>query len=67
MRTALSCLALVLAALVAMPAVAVSTKQTSRPSEASCPCDSGRICTGPRGGRYCITKTGKKRYLGRAK
>lgn len=27
-----------------------------------CPCGSGMICTGPRGGRYCITSGGNKRY-----
>ena len=31
-------------------------------SGGSCPCGSGRICTGPRGGRYCITSGGNKRY-----
>jgi hypothetical protein len=31
-------------------------------SGGSCPCGSGRICTGPRGGRYCITAGGNKRY-----
>jgi Protein of unknown function (DUF4236)/Bacterial SH3 domain len=31
-------------------------------SSGSCPCGSGRICTGPRGGRYCITSGGNKRY-----
>lgn len=28
----------------------------------SCPCSSGRVCIGPRGGRYCITSGGNKRY-----
>jgi Protein of unknown function (DUF4236)/Bacterial SH3 domain len=31
-------------------------------SGGSCPCRSGRICTGPRGGRYCITSGGNKKY-----
>ncbi|MDT3250983.1 SH3 domain-containing protein [Serratia sp. root2] len=31
-------------------------------SDAECPCSSGRICIGPRGGRYCITSGGNKRY-----
>ncbi|WP_199637325.1 SH3 domain-containing protein [Serratia sp. PAMC26656] len=31
-------------------------------SDAGCPCSSGRICIGPRGGRYCITSGGNKRY-----
>src|SRR5690554_2692894 len=29
---------------------------------ASCSCSSGSYCTGPRGGRYCVTSTGSKRY-----
>lgn len=28
----------------------------------SCPCSSGYVCIGPRGGRYCITSGGNKRY-----
>lgn len=28
----------------------------------SCPCSSGIVCIGPRGGRYCITSGGNKRY-----
>jgi uncharacterized protein YgiM (DUF1202 family) len=28
----------------------------------SCPCTSSRVCTGPRGGRYCLNSTGSKRY-----
>lgn len=27
-----------------------------------CPCNGGNVCVGPRGGRYCITSGGKKRY-----
>ncbi len=27
-----------------------------------CPCNGGRVCVGPRGGRYCITSSGNKRY-----
>jgi endonuclease YncB( thermonuclease family) len=29
----------------------------------NCSCDSNSNCTGPRGGRYCMTSGGKKRYL----
>lgn len=33
-------------------------------SDASgCSCRSGNICTGPRGGRYCITDSGNKSYV----
>jgi len=28
----------------------------------SCPCSGSNICVGPRGGRYCITRGGNKRY-----
>lgn len=27
-----------------------------------CPCSGSRVCVGPRGGRYCITSGGNKRY-----
>lgn len=30
-----------------------------------CSCRSGNICTGPRGGRYCITDGGHKSYVRR--
>ncbi|GES47131.1 hypothetical protein RsS62_63830 [Rhizobium dioscoreae] len=28
-----------------------------------CSCDSGKYCTGPRGGRYCMTHEGTKSYM----
>ena len=28
----------------------------------SCPCDGGENCTGPKGGRYCVTPSGSKSY-----
>jgi len=31
-------------------------------SNSECPCSSGKLCTGPRGGKYCLTSTGKKNY-----
>lgn len=36
-----------------------------RPARKSsdCDCRSGTHCTGPRGGQYCITNSGKKSYL----
>lgn len=34
-----------------------------QPTGEHCSCNSTSICTGPRGGRYCITTGGKKRYL----
>ena len=27
-----------------------------------CPCNGGDVCVGPRGGRYCLTSSGNKRY-----
>jgi uncharacterized protein YraI len=31
-------------------------------SGSHCPCSGSRVCIGPRGGRYCITSGGNKRY-----
>jgi len=28
-----------------------------------CSCASGAVCAGPKGGRYCLSETGTKRYL----
>ena len=48
--------------------VASSTRGTALPrprrryQEASCPCSGANVCIGPRGGRYCITSGGNKRY-----
>lgn len=47
-----------------------STAYASRPRRtksvpiynASCPCSGSSVCIGPRGGRYCITSGGNKRY-----
>lgn len=43
-----------------------SSTTTRRASSSSytggCPCSSGSNCYGPRGGRYCITSGGNKRY-----
>lgn len=32
------------------------------PGNNACPCGSGNLCTGPRGGRYCLTPSGNKSY-----
>lgn len=37
-------------------------RQSGTQYSSSCPCSSGMVCTGPRGGRYCITSGGNKRY-----
>lgn len=31
-------------------------------SNSECPCNSGKLCAGPRGGKYCITSSGSKSY-----
>lgn len=33
--------------------------------EGGCSCRSGKICVGPRGGRFCLTDSGAKSYLRR--
>jgi len=43
------------------PAAQPTRKQTPEYGS-SCPCSSGSVCIGPRGGRYCITSGGNKRY-----
>jgi micrococcal nuclease len=30
---------------------------------AACPCDSSAVCTGPKGGRFCVRENGSKRYV----
>ncbi|SDX54446.1 Endonuclease YncB, thermonuclease family [Thiocapsa roseopersicina] len=37
----------------------------AKPSVGACPCDSGRTCTGPRGGIYCLRGSGTKQYFKR--
>lgn len=41
-----------------------SSKRSHKRSyeDGSCPCSGERVCIGPRGGRYCITSGGNKRY-----
>jgi hypothetical protein len=35
----------------------------SATSASSCPCSGSKVCVGPRGGHYCITSSGNKRYI----
>lgn len=45
------------------PGLSITDETTSSTLAVSdCLCDSGKVCTGPKGGRYCITSAGKKRY-----
>jgi hypothetical protein len=39
-----------------------SSRRSQGLSSGSCPCSGGSVCIGPRGGRYCITSGGNKRY-----
>lgn len=41
---------------------APSSRARPRESGGACPCSGSRVCVGPRGGRYCITSGGRKRY-----
>ena len=38
------------------------SRSRSKFGDNACPCSRSHICIGPRGGRYCITSDGKKRY-----
>jgi endonuclease YncB( thermonuclease family) len=42
-----------------------STAVPAKPSAGECPCDSGRLCTGPKGGIYCVRESGSKKYFPR--
>lgn len=37
-------------------------RRSRRYSDSGCPCSGNNVCIGPRGGRYCITSGGNKRY-----
>ena len=39
-----------------------SKRHSSLSSGGGCRCSSGGVCVGPRGGRYCYTSSGNKRY-----
>lgn len=41
----------------------VSSSPTPTPVGDDCSCRDHRICTGPKGGRYCFSAGGKKKYL----
>lgn len=46
------------------PEQRTATPKATKPAS-RCACGSGKACVGPRGGRYCITTTGRKSYLKR--
>lgn len=45
--------------------VAAQAQAVAEPAAPGCDCAAGAVCTGPRGGKYCLTAEGKKRYLDR--
>ena len=49
-------------ALISRPILRYGPPSRGSLSPGSCPCGSGNVCIGPRGGRYCITSGGNKRY-----
>jgi hypothetical protein len=53
--------------LISAPTRAPSKARKSRSKRSNivggtCPCSGSNVCIGPRGGRYCITSGGNKRY-----
>lgn len=48
----------------AEPVAAIEQRAADVPAaqDVVCACSSGAVCTGPRGGQYCLTADGKKRY-----
>ncbi len=43
-------------------AASAAAQAQARPQVEDCPCEADRTCVGPRGGRYCFTASGRKRY-----
>lgn len=55
--------ALIFAVTTGACSAAQKTEAQDKPVAASsCPCSGSKLCVGPRGGRYCITSGGNKRY-----
>lgn len=40
-----------------------SVEKAGRASDGACLCFDSAVCIGPKGGKYCVTQTGAKRYL----
>ena len=40
-----------------------SRSMTGSENSGDCPCGSTVLCTGPRGGQYCLNPNGKKKYI----
>jgi|688.fasta_scaffold613829_2 hypothetical protein len=54
-------------ALAAVTNIGYAAQDKAKPatSAQSCPCSGTKYCVGPRGGHYCITSSGTKRYAKR--
>lgn len=50
------------AAAATLAAAALPSRRAASSNSSPCPCSSSSNCYGPRGGRYCITSGGGKRY-----
>lgn len=64
MRFFFVCLVSLLISSVGMAATKTPSKHSA---SASCPCSGSKYCTGSRGGQYCITSGGTKRYAKKRK
>ena len=62
-RSALLVAALVISACASATQPGALNEPTDAKADTGCPCSSSKVCTGPRGGRYCITSSGNKRYI----
>lgn len=50
---------------VARTLISAAPPRRAASADYGCACSSGRTCVGPRGGVYCFTSGGNKRYVGR--
>jgi hypothetical protein len=65
-RYLLMCLVtLGIAAIYSNTAHAARDLSSRKPSATTCPCEGDKYCKGPRDGRYCVAKNGKKYYFKR--
>jgi len=62
-RSALFAAALAVSACASATPAGGPNEPTAAKTDTGCPCSGSKLCTGPRGGRYCITSSGNKRYI----
>lgn len=56
-------LIVLIAALALLPAAPPVEAGRAALSTSACPCGRAKVCTGKRGGRYCIAPSGARRYV----